>query len=216
MLFKTVKEAWDLVGGLSDPSKMPGYGYSIPPKYCKLGQVLAKIAGTVCHSCYAMKGRYVFPVVVEAMERRYQSLNNPLWEKAMAFIINTKNRKGKYPEFRWHDAGDVQSVQHVKAIAEVCRLTPDIRHWMPTRELGIIADTAERGVHLPENLTIRLSAGRVNQRLRTSKLASMVVSDKNQKPDDVFMCPSKGQGNQCLTCRACWDKSIQTIAYYAH
>ena len=33
-------EAWDLVGGLSKPSKMPGWAYGIPAKECKTGSKL--------------------------------------------------------------------------------------------------------------------------------------------------------------------------------
>ena len=43
-----------------------------------------------------------------------------------------KERKVKY--FRWHDSGDVQDLDHLRRIYEVCKLTPDVQHWMPTRE----------------------------------------------------------------------------------
>jgi hypothetical protein len=37
--------------------------------------------------------------------------------------------------FRWHDAGDVQNLdQHMAKIIEVCKLTPDTKHWLPTQE----------------------------------------------------------------------------------
>ena len=34
------KEAWALVGGLSKPSKMPGWSIGIPAKECKTGRKL--------------------------------------------------------------------------------------------------------------------------------------------------------------------------------
>jgi hypothetical protein len=34
----TTKEALQLVGGLSKPSKMPGWAYGIPAKECKTGK----------------------------------------------------------------------------------------------------------------------------------------------------------------------------------
>ena len=40
---------------------------------------------------------------------------------------------------------------------------------------------------------------------------STVVTDKTKAN-----CPAPQQGNECKSCRACWDKSIKNIAYLAH
>ena len=77
MVAETVGKAREYVGGLSRPSKMPGWGYSIPAIYCKMGAILSKIPGAVCRFCYAKKGRYIFPVVQAAMERRFRALDKP-------------------------------------------------------------------------------------------------------------------------------------------
>ena len=37
---------------------MPGLSYSLPAWACKTGAKLAKIPGTPCFGCYAMKGNY--------------------------------------------------------------------------------------------------------------------------------------------------------------
>ena len=60
------KEAWALVGGLSKPSKMPGWSIGIPAKECNTGSKLVNVKGSVCEGCYALKGCYVFKVVQEA------------------------------------------------------------------------------------------------------------------------------------------------------
>ena len=100
----TRSEAWDLVGGLSKPGKMPWWSYSIPAVMCKTGAKLAKIPGTVCHGCYALKGSYRFPDVINAMERRLASLKDPRWVDAMSFLLNDlAGSKPRY--FRWHDSG---------------------------------------------------------------------------------------------------------------
>ena len=46
-----------ITGGLSKPSKMPGYAYNLPAIHCKTGSKLAQVPGTTCHGCYALKGR---------------------------------------------------------------------------------------------------------------------------------------------------------------
>ena len=58
-----LRDAWNIVGGLSTPSKMPGYAYGLPAKDCIVGSTLAKIPGSVCHGCYALMGNYRFPNV---------------------------------------------------------------------------------------------------------------------------------------------------------
>ena len=41
-------QAWVLVGGLSKPSKMPGWSIGLPAKECKTGGKLQKVPGSVC------------------------------------------------------------------------------------------------------------------------------------------------------------------------
>ena len=123
-------EALKLVGGLSKPSKMPGWAYGIPAKECKTGSKLVNVSGSTCEGCYALKGCYVFKVVQDAQYRRLASIQSPLWVGAMALLINSKKSK----VFRWHDSGDVQDEAHLMKIFAVCKLTPETRHWLPTRE----------------------------------------------------------------------------------
>jgi hypothetical protein len=108
-------EALKLVGGLSKPSKMPGWAYGLPAKECKTGSKLVKVKGSTCEGCYALKGCYVFKVVQEAQYRRLASVKHELWTAAMALLINSK--KSKY--FRWHDSGDVQDEAHLLKIFAV-------------------------------------------------------------------------------------------------
>ena len=103
------QQAWDLVGGLSKPSKMPGWAYGIPAKECKTGSKLRLVKGSTCYNCYALKGCYVFKVVQDAQYRRLASIKHELWTGAMALLINSKKSK----VFRWHDSGDVQDEDHL-------------------------------------------------------------------------------------------------------
>ena len=68
------QQAWDLVGGLSKPSKMPGWAYGIPAKECKTGSKLRLVKGSTCYNCYALKGCYVFKVVQNAQYKRLASV----------------------------------------------------------------------------------------------------------------------------------------------
>ena len=183
---------------------MPGYSYNLPAIHCKTGSKLAQVPGTPCHGCYALKGRYRFPNVMDAMMRRLASITRPDWARTMAADINA--RKSRW--VRWHDSGDIQSVKHLLKIFHVCRLTPDVAHWLPTREAGLLSKIPQDRV--PANLTIRLSATKVDGPAPGSwPLTSTVVTTGRS-------CPAPDQGNACLDCRACWDKDIRNIAYGKH
>lgn len=67
-------EAYAIIGGLSNPSKMPWYAWSISAKHCITGSKLREVAGSTCSHCYACKGFYPLPIVQDAMERRRQAL----------------------------------------------------------------------------------------------------------------------------------------------
>ena len=195
-------KAWTLVGGLSKPGKMPGWSIGIPAKECKTGAKLQKVPGSVCHDCYALKGCYVFKVVQDAQYRRLKAIYTAPWVQAMAHLINSK----KPDVFRWHDSGDVQDLEHLNKIYEVCRLTPTKRHWMPTREAWI-KDHLNRA---PSNLVIRFSAPMIDQAAPASwPNTSTVVTAQ-------ATCPAPSQDNQCKDCRNCWNSEIKNISYGQH
>jgi len=196
------KEAWQLVGGLSKPSKMPGWSIGIPAKECKTGKKLRQIKNSVCEGCYALKGCYVFKVVQEAQYKRLEAIQHPDWVLAMATLINSK----KPDVFRWHDSGDVQDVQHLEKIFEVCRLTPGKRHWMPTREAWI-KDHMEAA---PANLVVRFSSPMIDQGPVKSWANTSTVSTKSRS------CPAPDNNNECGSCRACWDPLVKNIEYGKH
>ena len=111
------KEAERITGGLSAPGKMPEGSYNIPASACQTGAILREVPDTPCHKCYAFKGRYNFPNVKNALQRRLESLTHPQWVEAMTTLVKKKKH------FRWHDSGDVQSVDHMKKIFEVCSVS---------------------------------------------------------------------------------------------
>ena len=114
------KELKLITGSFSKPSKMPGYSYGLPAWECKTGSKLALIPGTVCFGCYAKRGFYsMYKGVKAAQYTRLKSITRPQWVRAMASQINSFKCK----EFRWHDAGDIQSVKHLLKIFKVISFT---------------------------------------------------------------------------------------------
>ena len=196
------KEASQIVGGLSTPGKMPCYSINLPAWACKLGSILAKISGTTCHGCYALKGRYRFKTTKRAMARRLRAITGPLWVQAMTALITGH----KY--FRWHDSGDLQGAQHLKNIFEVCKATPGTMHWLPTREHALL-QLMDPDV-VPKNLIIRISATKVDGRAPGWWPWTSTVST------EMKSCPAPDQGGKCKSCRACWSRDISNVTYAKH
>ena len=195
------KEAKEITGGLSAPSKMPGPAYNLPAQGCITGAKLQAIPGSVCAGCYALKGRYNFSNVRLALARRMESLKHPQWVLAMTVLI-----KGE-PVFRWHDSGDLQGVAHLKKIFEVCEATPETSHWLPTREAKFLPLNHDS---IPKNLTIRFSSHMINQKPVKFWPWTSTVSTQ------AFTCPASKQGNQCLSCRNCWSREVANVSYPKH
>ena len=196
------------VGGLSDPSKMPCKSYNLPAKNCRVGSQLSKLSGSVCSDCYALKGRYLFPIVQRALERRLATIRKKNWATNMARSINTA------PFFRWHDSGDIQSLRHLHNIADVAKRTPDTLHWLPTREVGIVRDFL-RNQSAPSNLIIRVS-GAMMDGPRPKHFAHTSTVHDRTIPTDSHVCPAATQANQCGDCRACWSQDVGNISYPHH
>ena len=195
------KEAKEITGGLSAPGKMPEGSYNLPAKACQTGAKLREIPGTPCFGCYAFKGRYNFPNVKDALTRRLESLTHPQWIEAMATLV-----KGK-KHFRWHDSGDLQSVQHLINIFEVCKLTPGTSHWLPTQERKFLPLSTDS---IPKNLIIRMSSHRIDQGPVKFWPWTSTVSTQ------AFTCPASKQGNECKSCRNCWDREVKHVSYPKH
>ena len=198
-----VKDALKITDSFTKTKKMPGLSYSLPAWECKTGAKLVKVPGSVCAGCYAMKGNYTrYPAIKAAQYRRLDAIKNPLWVEAMA----TKIKRQKW--FRWHDAGDIQSADHLQKIFEVCKLTPGTSHWMPTREAQFLKDIDPEEV--PKNLIIRMSSHMIDQGPVNFWPWTSTVGSSTRT------CPAPDQGGKCGSCRTCWNREIPNIEYGKH
>ena len=193
------KEAERITGGLSAPGKMPEGSYNIPASACQTGQILTKVKDTPCEGCYALKGRYRFPNVKNPLARRLESLTDPRWVEAMTTLVKKKKH------FRWHDSGDIQSVDHLKKIFEVCKNTPATSHWLPTQERQYLPLGS-----YPANLVIRLSNAKNNTK------PGQAWSHWSTVVDSGGDCPASKQGNVCGSCRRCWSRDVKHVTYPKH
>ena len=198
-----VKEARKITDSLTRTSKMPGLSYSLPAWACQTGAKLRKVKTSPCYGCYALKGNYTrYPAIKIAQYRRLAAIKMEGWTRAMAVQI----LKQKY--FRWHDAGDVQSHEHMAKIIEVCKLTPNTQHWLPTQERQYLPKPED----VPANLIIRLSRSKVDGPAGNAWTHDSGVTTQ----EGERTCPAPDQGGACKDCRACWNKDIKSVIYGKH
>lgn len=213
-MFKTLKSAWEYVGGLSSPSKMPCLAWSISALLCNVGGRLALQSNSVCSDCYALKGRYSFDNVKEAQARRLAAYyDRPHWERAMARLINHYCRESGV--FRWFDAGDLQGEAMLRKIAAVADLTPGIQHWLPTKEYGIVRKWKQSGGHHPANLTVRVSAPYVDEFWVEYSGLPVSNTTRDLAKSNCHAYLSEDKEANCGSCRICWDPE-QTPIYPVH
>jgi hypothetical protein len=203
----TLKAAKEIAGTLGKPSKMPGLSYGISAKDCITGAKLAKIEGTVCHGCYALKANYSYPSVQKAHIKRGESLEHPLWSVAM--IAQIKASKTDY--FRWHDSGDLQSFGHLLNIVSIAEKCPDVNFWLPTKEKKFISQFIDSFGEFPSNLIVRVSGAMIDGPMPDFVHTSTVTT----KHTDAS-CRAFENKNKCGDCRKCWDKSIDNVSYLKH
>jgi len=212
MEIKTLKQANIIIGGgLTKTSKMSTLSYSIPAKECKQGSKLRKINNSVCSTCYAQKGNYTrYKAISEAQYKRLNSIKNPFWVLAMVHLITNSKATKETKLFRWHDSGDLQNLKHLRKIIDIARLTPDIKHWLPTKEKALIESL--QPIEIPKNLVIRLSGSMIDQKQPPKyKHTSTVTTDKAKAT-----CKSFENNGKCNDCVKCWDSTIKNIAYLKH
>lgn len=223
-----VVEARAIASSLGGNTKMPGATYGLDAWKCKVGDKLASVKGSVCFGCYARRNFYKwYWPAVKARHLRQAAISHPLWAEAMIVLIRDFVRRGGERYFRWHDSGDLQSLDHLESIVDVARATAHVKHWLPTREYGIVAQYLREGGDIPSNLCIRLSAHYIGERPRVPAellgLPTSTVHAEERAPVRGFgrvnasiECRAYTRDNSCGSCRACWTPGVQNVSYLAH
>ena len=150
----------------------------------------------------------MYPEVKKAQYRRLEALTSEFWVEAMVKLITGQE------VFRWHDAGDIQNMSHLKRIIKVCEQTPAVKHWIPTKEKAIVKRFLKAGGIVPNNLVIRVSGAMVDGKPPVGFPFTSTV----YKTGDAIghLCPAPTQGGRCDSCRACWSQDVANVSYHQH
>jgi len=242
----TLKKAQEESGKVSlGNTKMPSTTFAISAKACKVGSKLEKIEGSTCSRCYALKLQKLRPSVDQGWTNnllkaeKLISDNPTLWAKQMTFQIERGCKKLGVLFHRWFDSGDLQSVEMLRAIVLCAEMTPDIAHWLPTREAKIVKEYRKLYGKEPRNLVIRVSATMIGDKPIAGHTNTSTVHKKGQEVHgkeclayrtnkdaivvdlDTFQAMGKAEKKEqdfghCGNCRACWNPSVENISYPLH
>ena len=201
---------------LSQTSKMPGKSWSLPAwETCPGARNEDGTPVDACTRCYALTGAYTWPTTIKAREHNLKDWKRSGWVADLVAAINRQ----RVPYFRWFDSGDCYSPMLARKIGEVCKATPSVKHWIPSRSHKVPAIRAEldRVGRLP-NVVVRWSSDSTSAgRLRFGRNSTILQTSEDFKPAKGYsLCRAGERGGECQSCRACWSKEIKTVAYVAH
>ena len=213
----------------SQTTKMPWESWDLPAWLCQTGSKLVKIKGSICHGCYALKGRYIFGSKKKADLARMEQIGGSLdnWEASFIEYFKGKLKRLKVEKryFRWFTSGDLQSVDMLLAIANIAKAVPEIKFWLPTKEHGMLREYQALHGEFPANLIVRASMFMVDQvpssglGLPTSTVISTNdswdIKHENICPASLRSFTGESEAN-CEDCRKCWDKDYKNVAYIYH
>jgi hypothetical protein len=163
-----------------------------------------------CQGCYAIGGNYLFPNVVAPREFNQQDWKRDAWVSDMVDAL----RNDRY--FRWFDSGDMYDVRLAQKMLQVMTLTPDVKHWLPTRmhKFAKFAGVLAAMQALP-NVMVRASSDSVTGDYTPGVHGSTIVPSLDA-PDGVTICHAATNDGKCGPCRACYSKDVAVIGYVAH
>jgi hypothetical protein len=137
----------------------------------------------------------------------------------MVVVLKHTTKTNKF--FRWHDSGDLQSVEHFDMICELAREFPTVKFWLPTQEWNTIIVKSQQFDSLPKNLTIRRSMMFFDEfpDKDSAGLYSAVATPKGlveAKKGGHAICNAPRTEGKCGNCRKCWDQKIKCVTYHKH
>ena len=164
-----------------------------------------------CAGCYATTGNYRFKNVKAPREFNKEDWKRDAWVNDMVQALDSS----RY--FRWLDSGDLYSVELAWKVYDVMKLTPWVKHWLPTRmyKFQKYAKVLEAMQWLP-NVVVRFSSDSVSGEIVNGFTSSTIISSNDQLTSDMVECKAYENAGKCNGCRACYSKDVPIIAYRAH
>lgn len=160
----------------------------------------AKIEGSVCQKCYAMRMQKMYKTLQAALLKNNETLTEQVLPKDFLPTINVSY-------FRLEAFGDLINETQVKNYFNICNANPDTHFALWTKNPHLIAKAIEDGYEKPENLNIILSSLFLNDVADKSKWSFVdkvfTVYDKDHLDGVQINCGAK----KCIECKLCYTKN---------
>jgi hypothetical protein len=212
---------------LTETTAMACWSWSLPAGFACPGRQ-ARSADDICYGCYAQIGAYTYNVVMEAQAARWawtrkcmrSKEGRRVWIETMTAAIERCAVNGY---FRWHDSGDVFNRTYCDCVREVCRRTPRVKHWIPTRSWRLSwGPEALASLHRLRNVVVRPSAlqfGDAPPRVKGLGKGS-TAHHRGELPRGAHECPKASEENASKSCeqadcRMCWENGCGA-SYLVH
>jgi hypothetical protein len=164
-----------------------------------------------CKGCYATTGNYNYPNVKAPRLSNREDWQRLEWVDDMVKALDSS----RY--FRWFDSGDVYSLGLAEKIHEVMVRTPWCKHWLPTRMHKFPKfKQVLQAMQALENVSVRFSSDSVTGQFIPGLHGSVIVPTSADATEAMTLCKAYEHEGKCSGCRACWNKSVEVIAYPAH
>jgi hypothetical protein len=197
-------------------SAMSCWSWSLPAGRAGACPAEHRAPGSICESCYAQQGNYLFRNVRDAQAARFAYLKaNP---RDCLTTIGDFLNDNAITHFRVHDSGDFHSLQMIELWTRLVAACPHTLFWFPTRTyLFPNWLPALRTLHRQPNACVRPSALSFGDEPPVVPgLGHGTVSIHHQVPG-IHTCPKSLLGGSCSdhSCRTCWDDT-DYVNYLPH
>ena len=198
---------------LSKASKMPCRSWSLQAlETCPASVKPDGSLVDACKGCYATTGNYNFPNVKAPRLHNREDWKREEWVEDMVAELDND----RY--FRWFDSGDLYDIRLARKVLEVMKRTPWVKHWLPTRmyKFTKFVSVLDQMEALP-NVVVRKSSDSVHGETIEGKTTSTIIPvDDSVQYASFTICKAYERDGKCGSCRACWSKEENVIAYPAH
>lgn len=163
-----------------------------------------------CSGCYATTGCYVFKTTKAPRLFNQEDWKRDGWVSDMVAAL----KKEKF--FRWFDSGDMYAIKLAEKMLEVMKLTPHVKHWLPTRmakfkKFQSILNEMDK----LSNVKVRFSSDSIVGEYNENH-GSVIIPTLADLKEGMSPCLAYENAGKCSGCRKCYDKDIPVIAYVQH
>ena len=168
-----------------------------------------QIKGSICEKCFAHNTVKRYSGLSKNLKTNYHLLT----ESVLPLDLLPKFVKELSPIVRFESFGDLQNEIQLENYANICKLSPNVRFALWTKNPAIIKKTFDR-IGKPENLVVIQSSLFINDPVYTANEyidKVFTVYDKEGQKNVTVNCGAR----DCMGCQRCYYRDTEANVYEA-